>query len=594
MRALCSPTLSMALRIALRSGALANFTSTVVPLLNSTPVGIWCQKSIEKTPATLKISENARKYHFLPRKSMFVFLKNSTCFTFVKNRRTRLASDAQGLAALFALQAGVEDHAGDENSGKNIGQQTKSQRDCKSLHGSGAEQEQDEGGNNRGHVGIDNRDPGLAEALIHCRSRALAVTQLFPDALEDEHVRVNTHTDGQDDTGNSGQSQRVAKKSHEPQQDNQVQDQSQIRVDACKPVIKQHEEHDHSHAHYRCGYTLADGVNAQRGTDTALFQNLDSRRQRPGFKLDAQIFGALLGEAALDDSLIVNFLFNGGKFDHPVIEHDGQIVANMGAGKVAKAVAAVTVQRETYNGGAGVAFGGGLGVANIASGNHRTAIQHIDLIFGPRVARAYAAAVHENCIGRQIVTVSCQGLLFGAINPLVNRAADLQHGRGGNNADGAIRIYARKLDQNLIAFQGVFFNKRLSHTQGINALANGFDSLGDGLLFNFTHAGGLQAQHITVIGAGADVILLLVGGGIQNIVAKVGDGIGRDAFDYDLLGMTGRVGLIDVAIRNLVFAEQVLEALDGDIGIGVHRVVHLHLKDQVGAAFQVEAEMDAL
>jgi hypothetical protein len=33
---------------------------------------------MESIPATLNTSEKARKYHFLPRKSMFGFLKNST------------------------------------------------------------------------------------------------------------------------------------------------------------------------------------------------------------------------------------------------------------------------------------------------------------------------------------------------------------------------------------------------------------------------------------------------------------------------------------------------------------------------------------
>src|SRR5580698_3349148 len=40
-----------------------------------------CQNAMERTPATLKISEKVRKYHFFPRKSMFVFLKNSTLLT---------------------------------------------------------------------------------------------------------------------------------------------------------------------------------------------------------------------------------------------------------------------------------------------------------------------------------------------------------------------------------------------------------------------------------------------------------------------------------------------------------------------------------
>jgi hypothetical protein len=36
---------------------------------------------MESNPATLKISEKVRKYHFFPRKSMFVSLKNSTLLT---------------------------------------------------------------------------------------------------------------------------------------------------------------------------------------------------------------------------------------------------------------------------------------------------------------------------------------------------------------------------------------------------------------------------------------------------------------------------------------------------------------------------------
>src|SRR5258708_32015139 len=42
---------------------------------------MWCQKSMENTPATLNSSEKARKYHFLPRKSMLGLRKNSTELT---------------------------------------------------------------------------------------------------------------------------------------------------------------------------------------------------------------------------------------------------------------------------------------------------------------------------------------------------------------------------------------------------------------------------------------------------------------------------------------------------------------------------------
>src|SRR5213080_4396782 len=42
------------------------------------PSGMPCQNSIEQMPATLKISEKAMKYHFLPRKSILGLRKNST------------------------------------------------------------------------------------------------------------------------------------------------------------------------------------------------------------------------------------------------------------------------------------------------------------------------------------------------------------------------------------------------------------------------------------------------------------------------------------------------------------------------------------
>src|SRR6266702_8431593 len=68
----------MAARIALSWGSCENFTYTRVPPRKSMPRGMPCQKSIDRIPATLKTSDKAMKYHFLPRKSMFALLKNST------------------------------------------------------------------------------------------------------------------------------------------------------------------------------------------------------------------------------------------------------------------------------------------------------------------------------------------------------------------------------------------------------------------------------------------------------------------------------------------------------------------------------------
>src|SRR6516165_9490784 len=109
----------MALRISLRLGVSANFTYTSVPPLKSTPRGIPCQKKIESSPATLKIKEKARKYHFLPRKSILVLRNNSTASPL----------NAQRLATLVAIENAVEDDARYENRRKQVGQKTKAQCD---------------------------------------------------------------------------------------------------------------------------------------------------------------------------------------------------------------------------------------------------------------------------------------------------------------------------------------------------------------------------------------------------------------------------------------------------------------------------------
>src|SRR5947207_1846017 len=78
MRALCSPARSIDARTAASLGSWEYLTYTRVPPRKSMPQLMPCQASIETTPATLKSSEKAMKYHFLLRKSIFAFLKNST------------------------------------------------------------------------------------------------------------------------------------------------------------------------------------------------------------------------------------------------------------------------------------------------------------------------------------------------------------------------------------------------------------------------------------------------------------------------------------------------------------------------------------
>src|SRR5580693_58464 len=110
---------------------------------------------IEVRPATLKIREKARKYHFLPRKSMFVLRKNSTASPLYTQR----------FATLVAVEDGVENYARNEDRGEQVCQQTEAQGYRKTSHWAGSEQKQDNGGYDGRDVRVNDRDPGFTEPL---------------------------------------------------------------------------------------------------------------------------------------------------------------------------------------------------------------------------------------------------------------------------------------------------------------------------------------------------------------------------------------------------------------------------------------------
>src|SRR5271165_585962 len=125
-----------------------------------------CQKKMDSNPATLKIREKARKYHFLPRKSMFVLRNNSTASPL----------NAQCLATLMAVENRLENDPRNKDRSEQVGGQTKAERHRKSLHRTGSEQEENDGGDDRRYVGIDDGRPSVREALVHRRRRRLAMS----------------------------------------------------------------------------------------------------------------------------------------------------------------------------------------------------------------------------------------------------------------------------------------------------------------------------------------------------------------------------------------------------------------------------------
>src|ERR1019366_6377726 len=80
-----------------------------------------------------------------------------------------LSLDTQWLATLMATENELENHARDEDRGEQVCRQTEAEGHSKSFHWAGPEHEQDDGGDDRRHVRIDNGCPGVSKALVHRR-----------------------------------------------------------------------------------------------------------------------------------------------------------------------------------------------------------------------------------------------------------------------------------------------------------------------------------------------------------------------------------------------------------------------------------------
>src|SRR5262245_42919632 len=135
----------------------------------------------------MKKTLRATKYLALPRKSKFGFLMSSMSGPL----------DAQGLDLALA-QDPLEEELAHEVRREDVRHETPHEGDREALDGPGAELEEEGGGDERGGVGVEDRDPDALEAVLDRDPHRLAVAELLADALEHEHVGVDAHADGED------------------------------------------------------------------------------------------------------------------------------------------------------------------------------------------------------------------------------------------------------------------------------------------------------------------------------------------------------------------------------------------------------------
>ena len=196
----------------------------------------------------------------------------------------------------------------------------------------------------------------MAEALIHGGWRRLAIPQFFPDTLKNEDIGVHTHTDGQNHSRNPRQSQRHVHAcdrgpTQEPEQDDQIQNQGHVRIDARPAVVDQHENQDRYHPDHGRSYAGADRICAEGRPHRALFQIGDTGRQSTRAENHRQIFRLLVAHApAADFAAITNRFLDVRDFLHFVVEHHGKALVHVRRSEIIKTLAAFASKGEAHAG----------------------------------------------------------------------------------------------------------------------------------------------------------------------------------------------------------------------------------------------------
>ena len=136
----------------------------------------------------------------------------------------------------------------------------------------------------------------------------------------------------------------------------------------------------------------------------------------------------------------------------------------------------------------------------------------------------------------------------------------------------------------------MFLDNGFRDPQLIDTVANSLDCLTDGAVLQFRQRLRLHRQGPGVLCSGRQLVL---GQAVAHDRAQISAGFRRHTFDNDLVRIIYRVRLADLRVIDLAGAQVRLQSFDRVVRLHIHRIVHLHLKDQVGPAFEVQAQVNS-
>ena len=225
---------------------------------------------------------------------------------------------------------GTDQQFGNYQCGEHGQRNTDGQVDGEALDGAGAQDHDDERGDDGGHVAVDDGGSGLVKAEVQRLAQRNAVGQFLGDTGIDNDVGVHGHTDGQDDTGYAGKSQGDLEQSQKEQHQCRIEDQRKCSDDTGDKIHHHHEDHD------GC---KTDGAADEGGSQSLLAQLcahnvgtdlIELQFQAADTDVGCDLSGFFQRAHALDDGIaVIDDRIDTGNGDETsvIVDTDGLIVA---------------------------------------------------------------------------------------------------------------------------------------------------------------------------------------------------------------------------------------------------------------------------
>ncbi len=355
------------------------------------------------------------------------------------------------------------------------------QRGRKPADRPGPELEQERRTDERREVRVHQGQKHAREAGVDRRAHAAPGLHLLLDALEDEHVRVHAHPHREHEPRDARQRHRRAEVGHRAEQDDQVADQRDDRVDAGQPVEDEHEHRDQGETDRRRQHARVDRVLAERRPDRRLLHVGQRSRQRAGPEFQRQVLGLLHREGPGDLALIADGALDVRRRHDRPVEDDREKTVDVLAGRLAEPGRRVALHLEVH-GRLVVLVRPLLRAPQVAPRQDRhLADEVVDRLRRRRTSlRAVLDAGEHFGPGRLLAAGGLQQALARRRRPLLHQL-QLELRRGLDDRLGPIDVGdAGQLNQEVVLLGPLLRDDRLGHAQLVDSALDGHPRLHDG------------------------------------------------------------------------------------------------------------------